>query len=69
MQVAATAPRFVRPEDVPAELAAEKDQLCLLLQPYIRDQAVSIQDLVKQRIAKLGENIVVRRFSRLEVGG
>lgn len=37
-------------------------------QPFIKDGAVSIGDLVKQSIAKLGENIVVRRFARFEIG-
>lgn len=68
MQVAATAPRYVRPEDVPAEEEASKAEVCLLLQPYIRNGAITIQDLVKEQIAKLGENIVVRRFVRYELG-
>jgi len=42
---------------------------CLLDQPYIRDQDVRIGDLLKEKIAKLGENIVVRRFARYELGG
>ncbi len=42
---------------------------CLLDQPYIRDQDVKIGDLLKEKIAKLGENIVVRRFARYELGG
>ncbi|MEW6244922.1 MAG: translation elongation factor Ts [Bacillota bacterium] len=41
---------------------------CLLDQPYIRDQDVRIDDLLKEKIAKLGENIVVRRFARYELG-
>ncbi|MGI6208348.1 MAG: translation elongation factor Ts [Anaerolineae bacterium] len=45
------------------------DQYCLLRQPYFRDPDVIIGDLLKQKIAKLGENIVVRRFVRYEVGG
>nr|WP_290669091.1 translation elongation factor Ts [Ardenticatena sp.] len=43
-------------------------EVCLLEQPYIRDQSVTIQDLIKQHIAQLGENIVVRRFCRMAVG-
>ncbi len=42
---------------------------CLLIQPFIRDESQTIQDLVKAAIAKLGENIVVRRFARFELGG
>lgn len=40
----------------------------LMEQVYIRDSKMSVQDLVKSAIAKLGENIVVRRFTRLEAG-
>ncbi|MBI3913756.1 MAG: elongation factor Ts [Chloroflexi bacterium] len=41
---------------------------CLLNQAFIRDANTTIQDLVKATIAKLGENIVVRRFARFELG-
>ena len=42
---------------------------CLLEQAFIKDDKVSIRDLVKSKIAELGENIVVRRFIRYAVGG
>jgi elongation factor Ts len=45
-----------------------KDITTLLKQEYIRDPEVIIEDLVKQTIAKLGENITVGRFSRVELG-
>lgn len=41
----------------------------LLEQPYIKDESLKVKDLITQTIAKLGENIQVRRFARLEVGG
>ncbi len=41
---------------------------CLLEQAFIKDPDVSVQDVVKDVIAKLGENIVVRRFVRYELG-
>lgn len=41
---------------------------CLLEQPYIRDPNLKISDLLTQRIAKLGENITVRRFTRYQLG-
>ncbi len=44
-----------------------KDVDTLLKQEYIRDNSVTINDLVKQTIAKLGENIVVREFKRFEI--
>jgi elongation factor Ts len=46
-----------------------KDVKELLKQPYIRDPQSTIEDMVKATIAKLGENIQVKRFSRLEIGG
>ena len=92
MQVAAAKPRYLKPEDVPAEdLETEKSILktqaeqegkpahiaerivegriskfysdtCLLQQPYIRDTDKTIETLVKDAIAQLGENIVIKRF-------
>ncbi len=43
-------------------------ETCLLRQAFIRDDSVSIHDLIQSQIAKLGENIVVRRFARFELG-
>lgn len=45
-----------------------KDVETLLKQEYIRDGSITIADLVKQAIAKIGENIVVKKFSRFELG-
>lgn len=42
---------------------------CLMEQPFIKDPNATIADVITQAIAKLGENIVVRRFARLEIGG
>jgi elongation factor Ts len=44
------------------------EEVCLYEQPFIRDNTVTIQDLIKQKIAKLGENISVARFVRFKVG-
>lgn len=44
------------------------DPQTLLKQEYIRDSSSTVEDLVKQMIAKLGENIVVKRFKRFEIG-
>ncbi len=44
------------------------DEVCLLRQPYIRDENINIENLISQSIASIGENIVVRRFARWEVG-
>jgi elongation factor Ts len=70
MQVTATDPRFVKAEDIPAEISEEVDpaEVCLLSQPFIRDPQRSIQDVITEVIAKTGENIKVRRFARFELG-
>ncbi len=44
------------------------EEACLMQQPFIRDGDLTIQDVITQAIAKLGENIVVRRFARFELG-
>jgi elongation factor Ts len=45
------------------------EESCLLEQPFIKDPAITVRELVQQKNAQLGENVVVRRFARLEVGG
>jgi elongation factor Ts len=44
------------------------EEVCLLDQPFIKDQTVSIAQLIATAVGKLGENITVRRFSRFKVG-
>jgi len=44
------------------------EQVCLLNQPYMRDDSRTVDEVVKDAIAKLGENIEVRRFVRMELG-
>jgi elongation factor Ts len=67
MQVAAMNPSRIS-ADQPVADGAEGD-VALLDQPFIRDSSRTIRDLVTEGIAKLGENIVVRRFARFELGG
>jgi elongation factor Ts len=45
-----------------------KEEVCLLRQPYIRDEKITIENLLHQNVAAIGENIVIRRFVRWEVG-
>lgn len=68
MQITAQDPKFISKEDVPegAEVEAQRD--CLLLQPYIIDTSMTVQDIINQTIAKTGENIKVSRFARFELG-
>ena len=71
MHVAAMNPRSVSHEDGAggAVVAAEHEaDLPLLEQPFIRDERRTVGDLIKDNIATLGENIVVRRFVRFELG-
>jgi elongation factor Ts len=44
------------------------EEVCLMEQPFIKDQTVSISQLIAAKIGKLGENIAVRRFARFKVG-
>ena len=44
-------------------------EICLLEQAYVKDPEVSIQDLLTDNIAALGENIQIARFARLQIGG
>jgi elongation factor Ts len=62
-----------KPEAVQAKIAEGKiesyyKQVCLMDQPYIREPKKSIKQYVTEVAAKLGENVVVRRFSRLQLG-
>lgn len=43
-------------------------EICLLRQPYVKDDKVTIGDLVKQTVAAIGENVIIRRFARYELG-
>lgn len=47
--------------------ALDPKETPLLSQPWIKDESKRIEDLVKENIAKLGENIIVRRFARFEI--
>jgi elongation factor Ts len=68
LQIAAMAPAFVSKEDVPPETKCEPVTACLLQQPFIKDPTRTIQDIIAETIAKTGENIKVRRFTRFELG-
>jgi elongation factor Ts len=98
MHIAAADPRYIRREDVPAdvldkekEIARDRakaegkpervldkivegriskfyEEVCLLDQPFVKEATQSVGQLVKLRIAKLGENITIARFVRFKVG-
>lgn len=92
LQIAATNPLYVKPEDVPVEMVEKEksiygeevagkpanivekivagklqkwySDICLMQQAFIKDEDLTIEEVVKSKIAKLGENIQVRRFTR-----
>ncbi len=98
LQIAAANPRYIRREDIPAEVLeherqiylkealnegkpshiAEKiaenrinrfvQEVCLLEQPFIKDEDHTVGQRIMEVIARVGENIVVRRFTRYELG-
>ncbi len=68
-QAAATGkPAAVIERIVEGKMSKFYEEVCLVEQPFIKDQAVSIKELIAQKVAKLGENITVRRFARFKVG-
>jgi len=62
-----------KPQNIAEKMVAGKmekfyEEVCLYEQPFIKDQTVSIAQLIATKIGKLGENIAVRRFARFKVG-
>ncbi len=43
-------------------------EVCLLKQPFVKDEGLTVADLLKQTIAAIGENVIIRRFARWELG-
>ncbi len=98
LQIAAAAPKYVKEEDIPAEVLEHERQIAsakvreegkpeniipkivegylekfknetvLLRQTYIRDDSMTVQQLVNDAVVSLGENTVIRRFVRWELG-
>ncbi|TGN02349.1 translation elongation factor Ts [Leptospira dzoumogneensis] len=54
---------------IPGKIKKYYSEVCLLNQAFIKDNTKTVDDLVKEAIAKFGENIVVARFARFQVGG
>ena len=62
-----------KPQHIAEKMVAGKmekfyEEVCLLEQPFIKDQTINIRQLIATKIGKLGENIAVRRFARFKVG-
>jgi elongation factor Ts len=68
-QAAATGkPAPVIEKIVEGKMAKFYEEVCLLDQPFVKEQGITIKELIGQKVGKLGENITVRRFARFKVG-
>lgn len=56
------------PKIVEGSIKKYKDEFVLLNQSYVRDDSITVQDLINQNIASMGENVIVRRFARFALG-
>ncbi len=68
MQIAAMSPRYVDSEAAPDDEASGADGLTLMEQAFIKDPSRTIRDVVNDVMARVGENIRVRRFERFALG-
>jgi hypothetical protein len=98
LQIAASAPRYLKAEEIPAEVLEHeaeiararakeegkpdnvmerivqgrlekfKDEVVLSRQAYIRDESLTVEKLILSTVAAIGENVIVRRFQRWELG-
>jgi elongation factor Ts len=65
---AAGKPAEIVDKIVDGKLAKYYEQVCLVNQPFVKDPDISVGKLTTNLVAKLGENIVIRRFERMELG-
>jgi elongation factor Ts len=61
-------PEHILDKIIEGRIEKFKDEVVLLRQAYIRDGSLTIQDLLNENISAIGENIVIRRFARWELG-
>jgi elongation factor Ts len=61
-------PEAVVEKIVSGRISKFYEEMCLLEQPFIKDEKVKVKDLITEAIRTLGENIVLRRFARFELG-
>lgn len=61
-------PENVAEKIVQGRLEKFKDEVVLSRQPYIRDETITVEKLILQNVAAIGENVIVRRFQRWELG-
>jgi len=67
-QITGNKPPQVVEKIIEGKLEKFFEDMCLLNQPFIREPEKKIKDLITEKIAKFGENIVIRRFVRFQVG-
>ena len=68
MQVAAMNPKYVDESTIPEGEEVDPSEACLLQQPYIKDPSMTIDELIRETVGKVGENIRIGRFSRFSLG-
>jgi len=61
-------PEAIKEKIVQGKVEKTLREMCLMDQPFIRDQNMTVEELVKQAVAQLGENIQIRRFDRYVLG-
>jgi elongation factor Ts len=61
-------PETILPRIVEGRMEKYKDEVSLMRQTYIRDESINIEKLILQNVAAIGENVIVRRFQRWELG-
>ena len=66
--VASGKPPHIAEKMVAGKMEKFYEEVCLLEQPFIKDQTISVAQLIAAKVGKLGENIAVRRFARFKVG-
>jgi elongation factor Ts len=66
--VASGKPPNIAEKMVTGKMEKFYEEVCLIEQPFIKDQTISVGQLIASKIGKLGENIAVRRFARFKVG-
>jgi elongation factor Ts len=68
LQVVATAPQFISAGEIPQGTNLNPKEVCLLEQPFIKDESRTIREVIAEIVSKVGEKVSVRRFSRFELG-
>ncbi|HOE69359.1 MAG TPA: translation elongation factor Ts [Candidatus Omnitrophota bacterium] len=62
-------PEAVQQKILEGKLAKRYEEICLLNQKFIKDDSKTVQNILTEIIARIGENIIIKRFVRFEVGG